>query len=190
MQVRHILYLLVFVACQPSTVEQADQPFYDVREMIDRQITILDSLNPLLHKIAFLESDVDSTTFRPDSVGWSKELEIFLELDINRPVLRDKFKLTESYDPSIDMKISTYSMIDQEETGVQYLNIYRHNDKLVRVEGEYQDNSLLYSAYRLLNINFESISNESVIVNYSIDGWQKIILKDTIYYHVKGSIMN
>jgi hypothetical protein len=191
MQARFLPFLLIlFTTCEPRDIAQIDQPkFFDLRGLLEEHIHLLDSLNPFLHKVAFLENKVDTAVFRPDSAAWGRELEIFFELDINRPVLWDKYSETRQYDSIADRKVINYELIDNSGSGVRLLNIYIQGGQVMQIQGEYQERSLLYDAFRTLSINFDPRTIGNRILSYSIKGRQKMILQDTVYYQVISDIV-
>jgi hypothetical protein len=184
------LLLTVIWACEPRDMAIEDHAvFFDINGLIEEQILLLDSLNPLLHKIAFLDGETDTAIFRPDSAGWARELDIFKELDLNRPVLRDKYSQLREPDSQTGKEVITYIPIEPVNSGVRHLQISFAEGNITRLVGEYQEKSMLYDASRKLSIEFDPRRNGSRITTYSITGSQKIILQDTVFYQLRSELV-
>jgi hypothetical protein len=185
-----LISIFLLWSCEPRDLARSEEAvFFDINGLLDGHILLLDSLNPVLHKIAFLGSRADTTIFRPDSAGWARELDIFKELDLNRPVLRDKYSQTLEHNANSGKKTIHYTPVESINSGVKYLRISFMEGEIFQVEGEFQQRSLLYDASRKLTIDFDPFRNGSTIISYSIIGRQKIILQDTIFYQVQSDLI-
>lgn len=181
--------ILFMTGCMPEKLPSTEKDrFFDVQELMNEQALLLDSLKPSLHKIAHLGDKSDNTVFTPDSADWRREFDIFLELNIDKPVLWDMYEEEEFYDSAASAEVLRYKLNDPKAKGVTCLDIYRRGGQLVMVKGEYREQSLLYVASRKLLIDF-STSNGPRLSNYSVEGWQKIIFQDTSFYEIKAEVL-
>ena len=163
--------------------------FFEIKELMRNQITMLDTINPQLMKIAKINGKQDTTYITPDSTGWAKELEIFLNVSINEPALLDQYtsetKTTDKY------RILNYEGIDKDDLEIEYLNIYydRESDHLEKIEAYYKEISPLFKTRRYLYLWFRHEGQHPRIVRYAIEGQQKMILKDTVTFSVNAEVL-
>ena len=121
---KKVLYFTVFcalISCgnsQNSAVMQIT-PYYNVDSLIRSQVALLDSKRPSLEKRAWLKDEPDTITFSPDSAEWGRELEIFLQIDLNKPVLRDAYTVSNETGPEGE-KIVAYIAKEAEDVQVDH----------------------------------------------------------------------
>lgn len=108
------------------------------------------------------------------------ELRLFRELDLNQPAL------LYSYDRSKQNNIISYRLKNAEEqTGIISLDISEDGEKKL-IEGVFKEDNPIYYTNRRLRLTIEN----GKLSSYGMTGKQKMILKDTIHYSMKGTITN
>ncbi len=185
-----VIYTLVLFSCESgiNNNQVRGNSYFDLNHLLEEQQNLLDSLSPELIKIAFLSGQPDTVRFSPDSTDWVRELDIFFELDLNSPVLRDQYSITE-YDSVGGFKITIYQRKDQKKGGVQFLKMVEKERDILIIEGVYHEKSLLYDTYRRLQLQMAKDNGINRISNYSVIGRQKMIFQDTVRYKIVGKIV-
>ena len=189
---KKVLYFTVFcalISCgnsQNSAVMQIT-PYYNVDSLIRSQVALLDSKRPSLEKRAWLKDEPDTITFSPDSAEWGRELEIFLQIDLNKPVLRDAYTVSNETGPEGE-KIVAYIAKEAEDVQVDTLALYFQGDRLRKIVGSYRENSVLFDTFRKVVLQFEDFEDGVRVRAYQIDGAQKMILQDTVRYRIDAWI--
>ena len=189
---KKVLYFTVFcalISCGNSQNPAVMQitPYYNVDSLIRSQVALLDSTRPSLEKYAWLEDEPDTITFSPDSAEWGRELEIFLQIDLNKPVLRDAYTVSNETG-SEGEKIVAYIAKEAKDVQVDTLELYFQGDRLRKIEGSYRDNSILFDTFRKVVLQFEDFEDAVRVRAYQIDGAQKMILQDTVRYRIDAWI--
>ncbi len=185
-----VIYTLVLFSCESgiNSNQVRGNSYFDLEHLLEEQQNLLDSLSPELIKIAFLSGQPDTVRFSPDSTDWVRELDIFFELDLNSPVLRDQYSISE-YDSVGGHKITIYERKDQKKDGVQFLKMVEKERDILIIEGVYHEKSLLYDTYRRLQLQMAKDNGINKISNYSVIGRQKMIFQDTVRYKIVGKIV-
>lgn len=184
------LALLVMSGCVGSenTPQEFTDQYYDLRGLLLDQLELLDSVNPQLVKTAEIEDKTEKEVFTPDSAGWANELDAFFQTDINKPVLRDMYLIKDTVDGNLQQRI--YRHLESDAAGVRYLKVsYREKLNEVRkIQALYVEKNALYESSRLLQLQFEENASELRLKGYGVDGFQKMILKDTVYYQLQAEV--
>jgi hypothetical protein len=89
---------IAFSACSDGT---QTSKLYNIDSLLAKQVSMLAAGKPKLNKHAALGGKSDTLTYIPDSAAWSRELEIFHQLDVmNKPVHKSKYLVDDNlYDP-------------------------------------------------------------------------------------------
>ncbi len=152
----------------------------------------LDSVDARVKKIAFIEGKQDSILFTPDSSGWAQELKLFLEAGINKPVLRNQYDISDTAALNSNLSIRKYEYIGDSKSAVEYMHVY-YLDSLPyvkMVEARYRENNLLYKSGRKIRMNFDD--NGGLIArleSFAVEGFQKMIFKDTVTFAIKAGVV-
>jgi hypothetical protein len=81
-----VISTAIFFSCTPEEKEIQDLKLhFDIVTLLDNQVKVLDSLNPSLSKVVKFQND--SSKILKEELDWAKELEMFYEMDINKPAL-------------------------------------------------------------------------------------------------------
>lgn len=185
-----VLSLLIFCtlsACENvQTQKMSEKPYFDLNGLLQKQIILLDSLRPEVSKITLIDGVEEAQKTKFDSLDWLREMEIFFEVDINEPILRDAYKLEEK-NIGDSIRLFSYQAVDKENLEIEFLDVYYPDDKELpsRISAVFTEKNALYGSKRSLQLNFGDIEGQHVLEGYSIKGIQKMLLKDTIFYEVE-----
>ena len=177
------------LSCAPGT-RKNDNQVIDIDSLIDLQLVQFDRLKPTLHKQGGVNETVSDTTFSPSSYGWKSELEIFRSLGVlNQPVYSGAF-LTEGPldDPRSNLMILQYSL---KEAPLKWLKVYYQDEpgRIRQVEGQVEDLTPLNASSRRLTLWFDDVSGLTTLSRYEINGYQKVALRDTVKFMIKGTVL-
>jgi len=122
--------------------------------------------------------------------GWETELEIFRELEkINKPAFRKAYTITDSLkDTKSNLMIRRYGATEEPMPRVEffYMTEFAH---LRKIEASITEKNLLYTSHRVLKMEFEEGElGRPLLMGYSINGFQKMFLRDTVRLSMQGHI--
>lgn len=185
--IKIITIFLFFAACNiENNTPGKIKVYYSIDSVLEQQMIMLDDLNPDLYKIAWVDQQIDTTSMLLDSAGWAREMNIFADITLNKPALRDTYlKDTVSTDSGSWVR---YTVKDElkEEVEIEYMHLYFDTSTNLReVNLLYQELGSLYNARRRMTLKF---TDDQKLSGYLVKGNQKMILKDTINYRVEAEI--
>jgi hypothetical protein len=179
-----------------TNVKDTPSHYYAFDSLISAQITYLTHSKARLTKTASLDDRADSISFiSPDSAGWSKELGVFLQLDvINKSIYRDKYNVHDGKDPKSNLTVRYYDAKNESvnEVPVPLLRIYYQGNlnNIKRIEGIYQEENSLYRSSQVLSLDLQDIHNKTVLTSYTIKGSQKMIMADSLLFSIDARIIS
>lgn len=182
-----VLTALSLTGCQQNTNTTR---LYNIDSLLTEQVVLLSEKKSTLNKQALLGNKQDVMEYVPDSVGWSRELDIFRQLDaMNKPINRSKYLIDDGlYDPGSNLTVKAFTSL--EPLPVRSLRVFYDSDIAMprKIEGVYSEENSLFESSKSLLLEFQQINNKTVLTSYSIEGGQKMILSDSVAYSVKGKI--
>jgi hypothetical protein len=183
-----VFSLLAIFIFSCSHDENSVHKFYDIDSLVSKQISQLAQLKPTVVKEARInKSEEVSTITIGDTLLWKKELDVFRQLDLNKGINVDNYKIDEGIaDNASNLTITEYT--SKNDLPVVYLKIY-YQDKVEdirRIQGLFHEDNSLYTSKRYFSMELTKVGTETVIVSYSISGGQKMILGDSVKYSIKG----
>ena len=184
---RWMLLFLLAAAC--SQEQKTTVKFFDFDGLIDEQISQLSQRMRVLDKVANMSTTQSDTAFLPSVKGWGSELEIFRQLEtFNKPTYRNVYKVIDSVkDTRSNLKIRQYLAAD---APIPVLRFYYQDEfsRLRKIDAEITETNPLYSTHRLLTMEFDEEEGKPMLARYSMIGYQKMILRDTVRFSVQGQI--
>lgn len=186
------LSILICTGVVLSSCNQGTQTskLYNIDSLLSQQVQLLAAGKPKLQKHAVLGNNNDTLTYVPDSAAWSRELEIFRQLEaMNKPVNRPNYLVDDNlYDPGSNLTVKAFTAL--EPLPVRSVRVFYDTDiqKPRKIEAIYDEENTLYKSSKNLVLEFQQINNKTLLTSYSIDGGQKMILSDSVTFSVKGRI--
>lgn len=163
---------------------QNTQQYFDLKGLLEEQVNLLDSLEPTVNKTTYIDGREENQSLHFDSSAWAREMEIFYEVDINDPILRDAYQLIEE---SIGDSLMVESYTSKDKSAeIEFLKIFYppEKDAPLYITAVFSEKNALYDSKRSLKLIFEKQQGLNVLKGYSIEGVQKMLLKDTIRYKI------
>ncbi|MFZ5999661.1 MAG: hypothetical protein ACOYW3_04065 [Bacteroidota bacterium] len=166
-----------------------DKAFVDIDSLVNQQVASLVAANASLEKKAALGKDESVASFTPDSTGWSHELELFRQLDaINKPSFREGYNVEVKRDTQSNLQV--LALTSREPNRIPSINFYffgaRNN--LKKVDARLEEVNPLFANSRLLQMTFDDEFGKPVITGYTIRGFQKMILGDTVRFSIESRV--
>jgi hypothetical protein len=186
---RLIVLILIgsLVSCSDGKKTKA---LYPVDSLLQAQANYLSARKAHLNKIVLLDGKEEEISLAPkDIIAWRNELEIFTALDvINKPINRSYYSIEDLSDSRSNLKVKAFTTT--EDLPVRYIKIYYYQspNKLRRLEAQFKESNSLYTSLRDLTMDFQQFGDTIVLTSYNIVGGQKMLLDDTVQYHITGSL--
>ena len=180
--------LFLLISCEePVGIDR--EPYFDVKTLVQNQAHWLDSLNPSLILASRIGADDETHTMHQDSAGWAEVLQLFAQVDINRPVLQGSYQVEDSVDQQKNLPVRIYKSVEA-QAEIPYVKVY-YQDSLTNVrhiEAYFQEDNLLYSTSRKMDMDFVTEQNHPRLEQFKILGKQKMIFRDSVEYQTVGKL--
>lgn len=179
-----LFLLFCAVACVPtSATTDADKKYFDLIQFTDNQVRELYMQKRQVKKKIFLDGQTDEII--SDTLNWEKELALFKEADINSSSLRDSYEISED---KIARTI-TYTAKESKLKVKEIRLIFDEQSQMNRVSVKqvkifFSEDNQLYEIQRDLMMELRN----NLLSAYSIKGFQKVILKDSLVYEITAKI--
>ncbi|GAB2619565.1 hypothetical protein [Belliella aquatica] len=176
-----IFFLTTIIACQTQTSdkEDFDPPYFQLEQFIEEQASKLEGKS--LQKEIQIKETVEKFEVTPNQEEWLRELDFFIQADINRPALAKAYSITKDDSETI------YDLKKGEKSKLKSLKIlYNDKQEVKRIEFVIGSENTFYetetTGWLLMNVD------AGIIDSFEIDGKQKVVFLDPILMHVKASV--
>ena len=172
--------LVGLAACRPDPPQQAinTQAYFDLNTWLDDQLDQLKQSEVGMNKTILINGEKDQTSVKPQLIDWENTLDIFRELDINKPNYLNSFEVEEQAEQG--GKVIRYFAKDP-LLKVQQMEVRFEGDQLVSLSGEIQEENLFFVSKRHFQINASATGR---LESLSLSGFQKLVAKDTMQYEI------
>lgn len=181
------IIMLLLAGCAQETKNAAK--YFDFDKLIDDQIILLANNHRQLKKSASLGETPKDTVFRPSAEEWNRELEAFRLLEtINKPAFQKLYHIDDALsDTKSNLKIRQFST---DKSRVALIKLFYHNDlsQLKKIECVLFQKNFLYASSDQLTLQFDDIDGRIALTGYTMHGYQKMLLSDTVRFTVQGLI--
>lgn len=113
-----------------------------------------------------------------DTVSWKKELSFLKEINPSLPEYVGAFKKS-----SADQ--TTHLVLKEGEKGSLKAFSYKKENNTLKIRATIHEDKDVYVHHREVVANFR----EGLLENYSIEGYQKIMLKDTMDFKITAKVL-
>jgi hypothetical protein len=176
--------LLLLSACQ-APAEKSDEPavYYDVKGFIESQIQLLNQTKPAVEKTMVVGNDQEKRT--TNEVNWQKELELFVQADINKPAYRQSYAIARP-----DSLTYEYTIQTQEDLPVRYLKVVldKPDGQPTLIEAKVMAQNKLYESEKNLMMRCARKSGNWRVASYQIKGFQELVISDRKPFDVSVEI--
>ncbi|MEQ9373571.1 MAG: hypothetical protein RIG68_00190 [Imperialibacter sp.] len=178
---------LALSGCESSSSATKITAYFDVAGLFTSQADRI--VGTSFEKSASIDSLTETKTLKFDSLEWTKELSMFINMDINKAVLVGAFS-EEKANLSNGSSV-LYKKKPEVESGVQWMKLeYDSQGNVVAFSGRFEEENALYQNSRELFATFAAQNGVSTLESYSIKGFQKILMKDTVNYQIESKARN
>jgi len=173
-----VAFLFSLATCSGKKDTKVDK-YFNLPQFIDQQVRMLWESQPQMTKVVMFGDDTETTVITDlDSAQWEKELKIFMEHDINKPVLVDAYQVKESTDQG--QKQISYQLKNTDEMGILKLEVqYEDSETVSGLNSTFSEATLLYGNFREVSLTTQEDGRLSA---YRVVGFHKLMFKDTVRY--------
>ncbi|GJM29442.1 MAG: hypothetical protein DHS20C17_20770 [Cyclobacteriaceae bacterium] len=167
---------------KPPAVEK----YFNLPGFLDQQLAILYQEQPEIVKNIIFGDQVENTVISGlDSSQWQKELKIFTEHDINKPVLIDAYS-TEEVITDQGGKQLIYRLSDSGNSGILNMEVnFDSLDRVASLSSTFREENLLYGNFREVSL---TTGPGGKLGQYSVKGYHKLLLNDTVHYQMEVAL--
>nr|WP_295929197.1 hypothetical protein [uncultured Dyadobacter sp.] len=181
------LLVLLFLSLTSCGREEAqdDGPkvYYDLKGFIENQIIYLNDKKPEISKTARLGGKSEVSTTR--EVDWKKELELFVQADLNKPSYRQSYDIARSDSMRYEYKVRANVNLP-----VRYLKI--ETDSVLKqplyIEALIHTSNKIYDSEKKIVMWLGKKDNLLQVNSYEVDGYQKLVLMDKKVFSIRTKI--
>ena len=171
-------FILLFTAIISIFLISCDNPkkdsvqikkYFDLKGFMERQIAELDQKKPVVDKTMKMGEEQNSRS--SNEINWKKELELFLQADINKPAYIQSYIVSRP-----DSSTYEYGLKQGQDLPVRYLKIKldKANGMPVRIEAQLKSQNKLYESEKNINLSCQIKGESCKILTYHISGFQKL----------------
>jgi len=183
--------LILLSSCSQFNGDKQDAVYYyNLDSLLEEQKNFLFDTKPTLEKWAYVDGDTSENNYVPDTTQWKGELAFFSKMDINKPVLQDAYDVKDTNDSKSNLTVRQFMPKNPASVDVQYLKVYYLDNlsNLKKVEAYYKEANPIYKSGRHFLMEFDKIEGKIALQQFTVTGGQKMILKDSVTFKVKGKI--
>ena len=174
----YVLWIMFGVsACQSESGEMKIKKYYDLKGLMERQIGALKSEKPKVQKDISVNEVAENQTV--DSLDWAKELEFFIQTDLNKPAFVSSYRVD-----SASMGVR-YFLKESENLPVKFLEVNRMGEDGIEIKALVRNNNYLYDTERNLRLSLK----QGQLIGYQIDGFQKVIFGKKKVFKISGKVL-
>lgn len=176
--------LFSLVSCrQEETRDDTPKLYYDLEGFIENQIVYLNEKKPEVNKTAILGSKHEVSKTR--EVDWKKELELFVQADINKPSYRQSYEVVQNGPLHYE-----YRLKPGNDLPVAYLKIDTDSilKQPLRVEALVRTSNKIYHSEKKVVLTAAKRDNLLGVSSYEVNGYQKLIFVEKKIFSVRGQI--
>lgn len=176
------LFAVIFLLSSCDSAQERKSKvmtYYDLKGFIESQISILNKEKPEVTKTMSVSGKNETRT--SNDLDWKKELELFIQADINKPAYSKSYSITKPDSMTVLYKIKT-----GESLPVRYLKIEvdKNSGTPVRVQALLRSENKLYQSEKNIELHGSVNKNQWHLDEYSINGYQKLATMDKKLFNV------
>jgi hypothetical protein len=182
------LVILLAVACAPKPKEgkMLAGEYYALNQVIDAEIKSLTTANAGLYKQVALDDKKEEMLLLPSQLKWSNELALFKDINLNKPAWQGYIK-TETT-PIANGELVVYTAQKADIPFRRVLMVFNAAKQLDSLAVDLETENEITHTVRTLTAAWENTEANHHLKKYSINGFQKVLLNDTLFYKVNGEV--
>lgn len=178
--------LLTISSCQTTEQEeQGPNVYYDLKGFVEKQIGLMAEEKPTINKTMRVGDKEEARSTA--EVDWKKELELFLQADLNKNAYRLSYAINRP-----DSLTYEYLLKTDEDLPVRRLKIIldETTGKPALVEAQILSENKLYESEKNIQLRSGSRNGAWRVVSYRIEGFQELAIGDRKPFDVQVEIPN
>ena len=179
-----IIIILLLTRCdQPQEKVKEKKIYYDLKGFIETQIEFLSEQKPTVDKVMSVSGKNESRSTK--EVDWKKELELFIQADINKPSYSKSYAVSKP-----DSLTSVYTLKTEENISVKSVRIEldKNTGNPVLIQALLRSENKLYQSEKNVELHCKSESNQWHLTSYSIKGYQKLATMDRKDFDIQAEV--
>jgi hypothetical protein len=179
-----ILIGVLVTACQREEDQNKDEKFYfDLKSFVENQIVYLNDKKPVVTKTVGLDGKQVSNQSK--DIDWKKELELFVQADLNKPSYRQSYIIERK-----DSSIYEYRLKPNVDLPVRYLKIVTDTSlhQPIYVKASFQSANKIYKSEKTIEMSSTRKDNRWELTSYAVNGYQQLIFMDRKAFDIKAKI--
>lgn len=182
--------LLLLGACQEpekKTISPVNNKYFDVPGFIREQVTLLQARKPTAVKTV-QEAGKQIETKTLQNPNWNKELEVFAELDLNKPAFRNSYNITRQTN-SDGAVTEIYQKKPDTDGDIQSLTVTKSaNQQVQAIRAVRQSSNMLLTSSTEMQLLCDTKTGTSYVRSFRISGQQTPIVFNTLRYVIVTQI--
>lgn len=168
-----LVALTLLIACKEEKTSSINK-YFDLKTTISNQINILNTKKPSFNKTVWSNNIPESKLIKIED--WSKELELFLQTDLNKPAYLNSYDITQS-DSTI-----VYTLKAKENLPAKSVKIYLQKGAFTALEATITNENYLYETDKHIKMTLAN----GVVDYYLIEGTQKLVFGDKKAFKIEA----
>ncbi|OGX87347.1 hypothetical protein BEN47_11090 [Hymenobacter lapidarius] len=181
-----VLGMLGLVGCGeagPAAPAPRRPLYFDVKGLVTKQIEQLAQRKAAVTKQVRVRSN-PAETVRVPAANWTKELQIFLQADINKSALRGAYAVDSVALPGGLLRRTYTRLPGQPNAPVAVLTVVQQGAVAQEVTATIEQDNALFAARKRLRFQLQN----GRLQRYEVVGTQKLVLFDTLHYAAAGQV--
>jgi len=181
--------LMVFMlglplSCAQDKAQPMDNPiqiakYFPLKAFVEKQVELLDGSK--VRKSIAIKGEEDHVEVSMDAEAWRKELDIFIQSDIN------KASLASSYDTEEKPGLTVHRLKSGENSSIKEIRIAYEGDQVSMVDFISHQEEIFYASRSVGHLSIDTSSG--TIRSYEVSGSQKVWFLPVNEMTVRGEIL-
>jgi predicted DNA-binding antitoxin AbrB/MazE fold protein len=175
---------LALFSCKSREEEPLANPiqiraYFPISEFVVEQIQLLEGSK--IEKELIVNEDLEQTTQRLDSASWRKELDWFIQMDINKASLATAYEVTEENGKTI------HRLKEGEKASLKEMVVFREGQAVKEITLIAEESNTFYGSQT--NARLTTDPATGVIDHYELESSQKVWFLDPNTLKVKSRVL-
>lgn len=174
-----VLAIVMLISCNiknSNQVQQKVKPYFDVESFVKKQIDLLSKKNAVISKEVVLNGQTETKTI--ENINWEKELQLFLEVDINKPVLVGSYEIIKEQDKTI-------YKAKEETLKIQQIIIQKSGENIKNLEIFVKEENALFHFSKKLTMVMNA---SNTIEQIHIEGVKDVSMMKEVHFVIHEKI--
>ncbi|SNS47680.1 hypothetical protein SAMN05421640_0309 [Ekhidna lutea] len=168
-----LVLLLVLASCQKLKPESVAIPEYpDFEQLMTQQVKMLGQTK--IKKEAWLEGKSEVHAMNMDSTKWAEELSFLKEINPNQP------EYVGAFEKSSEGDLQILTLGAEENGALKKVKYSKSGENYKRIAATFHEDKDVYVHHREIEMIFEN----GILNSLTIDGYQKMMFKDTVRFRI------